>query len=459
MTFDGIADLPAADPVDYAERAVLGAVALDPSAFFRADLESEEFGEFRHRVVWDACRELAKRGITLGAVTISDEIHRAGNLMALGGQSAFVDWLNACERSGDVEYYAGIVRRAAWKRRQQVVLSQALNEAKRYGADPEDVEKLIFGEIALTQKHRGRGPRSMADLSASVVKQIYADLQARDEGKAIEAAKLSTGLDDLDFKLGGGLGIPATHVIAGRMSDGKTALMMDLADAFVVAGWPTFVLSLEDTQEALAMRRLAARAHVSLQGINLRELGSRGLAQIAAASDELQRHGKLIVDDARRMSMGRVVGVMRRWKQILDPDNRGMAFFLDYIQRVVVRERGDRRGEHELIADAIKLFDDACAELRICGVVGWQMNRDGVKDNDRPRLHHLGGSDSGAQVAKTVLAPHHDREDGSEEIKASRIWILKQKDGQRDVAVPVTFDAVSTTFRAAAKPWQQGGNA
>ena len=100
----------------------------------------------------------------------------------------------------------------------------------------------------------------------------------------------------------------------------------------------------------------------------------------------------------------------------------------------------------QLLADAVAWFDDACASLGICGILGWQTNREGVRDGDRPRLHHLGGSDAASWAAKTVLAPHHGRNENGG-ISSSIVWVLKQKEGPRDVPVAVTFDAHTATFR------------
>src|SRR5690349_6160809 len=69
-----------------AEAAVLGSVLLRPDALVELDtLEVEHFYDHRHKVVWQAMRNLEAAHRPIDVVTVELEIQKTGKLEAIGG--------------------------------------------------------------------------------------------------------------------------------------------------------------------------------------------------------------------------------------------------------------------------------------------------------------------------------------------------------------------------------------
>ncbi|HQU34348.1 MAG TPA: DnaB-like helicase N-terminal domain-containing protein [Thermoanaerobaculaceae bacterium] len=101
-----------------AERAVLGAILVDPDCYPRAAaaVDGADFHNDAHGRIFDACRALAETGIAPDLVTIPDQLERDGTLALAGGVAYVASLAQGLPDPANVEHYAAIVRACARKR-------------------------------------------------------------------------------------------------------------------------------------------------------------------------------------------------------------------------------------------------------------------------------------------------------------------------------------------------------
>src|SRR5215470_2938142 len=91
-----------------AERSVLGAILLDNHALNAAleNLRTEDFFLEQHRRVFQRMVDLLESQQAIDLVTLSDELHRRGELEASGGAAYIASLVDGMPRVANVEHYA-----------------------------------------------------------------------------------------------------------------------------------------------------------------------------------------------------------------------------------------------------------------------------------------------------------------------------------------------------------------
>src|SRR5438105_12909877 len=98
-----------------AERSVLGAILLDNHALNAAleTLRPEDFFLDQHRRVFTHMIQLGESQQAIDLVTLSDELHRKGELEASGGAPYLAALADGMPRVSNIEHYARIVKEKA----------------------------------------------------------------------------------------------------------------------------------------------------------------------------------------------------------------------------------------------------------------------------------------------------------------------------------------------------------
>lgn len=206
-----------------AEESVLGAMMLSREAI--ADvvevLEPEHFYKPAHGHLYDAIMSLYSGGQPVDAVTVSEELQRAGLLEEVGGAAILLDLQATTPAISNAHHYAKIVEERALLRRMITVS----NEIAEIAYDvPEDVPKAVDDAEArmfdVAQRRVTNTTAAIRDLLPANLDRIE---MLYDRGEAITG--LSTGYLDLDEKLAG-LQPSALYVVGARPAMGK-ALALD----------------------------------------------------------------------------------------------------------------------------------------------------------------------------------------------------------------------------------------
>lgn len=248
------------------ERAILGALLLDGSAFARvADLLDENsFYRPANAIVFRAMRDLDRHHEPIDLVTVTEQLKREGKLEEIGGAVALTELMESVPSAANVEHYASLVHEKAMLRR----IIGLGNEVTAGCYDPSARADEVFDDLQkrlvdLVGERRGRIAQKLDSVAHDTVEYLT---QLKASGEYL--AGVSSGFHELDdlttgFKRG------ELIIIAARPSMGKTSLAMNIArHASERRDCPVAVFSLEMDSRQLMMRMLASEAHIGLRRLN-----------------------------------------------------------------------------------------------------------------------------------------------------------------------------------------------
>lgn len=394
-----------------AEQAVLGVLLCDNGAFDRCDsLRPAHFFEPFHGRLFAAIEAAVKRGHLADAILLNDKMASDPAFEELGGLRYLADLVDRAPPSITAGDYAREVRETA-TRREVIRIAEEMAAAAR-APDPDtaanDLIEQAEGELyRLAEVGQGGGHVvSFADAVTGAVKMAAAAFE-RDGG----LSGLSTGLIDLDRKLGG-LHPSDLVILAARPSMGKTALAANIAFSTArnyayearpdgtkrtTAGGQVLFFSLEMSAEQLAMRILAETSGVSGDRIRKGEIEAHEFGRVRDAAIEIQE-APLHIDATGGLALAKLSARARRQKRMTGLD----LIVVDYLQLVTTgRKDGNRVQEVSEITMGLKAL---AKDLDVPVIALSQLSRQVEQREDkRPQLSDLRESGSIEQDADMVL--------------------------------------------------------
>lgn len=399
------------------EQALLGILLYDNSAFERLPdgLKAEHFYEPFHRRLYAATEDCIRKGLLAEPHLLVDRFKADPAFQELGGLNYLSDMVDRSPPPPNAPDYARSIMNAALLR-EVIRIGEGAVRAARTGADehgePVEGRSLIErteGELfALAET----GPQSggVVTFASAVVKAVELAAAAFERDGGLSG--LSTGLIDLDKKLGG-LHPSDLVIIAGRPSMGKTALATNIA--FHVAknyryevqpdgsrktadGGVVLFFSLEMSEEQLAMRILADEAGISSDSLRKGEITASDYARLRDASIEIQS-APLHIDATGGLNIAKLTARARRLKRQVGLD----LIVVDYLQLVTTSlRRGEGRVQE--VSEITQALKALAKELEVPVIALSQLSRQVEQREDkRPQLSDLRESGSIEQDADAVM--------------------------------------------------------
>jgi replicative DNA helicase len=249
-----------------AERAVLGAILINPPALDRIAplVNVESFRKDAHREIFRALWQLAITGVEIDLLTLRDML--GASLQAVGGSAYISSLVDDIPDIANVERYAKIVQEKAALRRIIGSCQKASRNALE-GAPSVEVVSGVLADLSSLGVAEGKESRGIYTVATEV--RSEADRRA----SSGEMVGVQTGYPLLDEMT---LGIPreGLSVLGARSSHGKTAFAINLTiSALNVRPTTVAVLySLEMSKQAITNSLQAKISGVPLPAI--REWGS-----------------------------------------------------------------------------------------------------------------------------------------------------------------------------------------
>ncbi|WP_342622656.1 replicative DNA helicase [Pseudomonas alkylphenolica] len=381
-----------------AEHGLLGAMMIRPELIdtLSDDLSPESFYFAENAEVFRGIMAVRATGKAVDFLTVGEQI---GNLP--NGDRALAYCAEIVDNTPSVasaKTYAGIVRERAIERALYSLGEQAMEIAQGSG----DVQaKIAAVQAAAMSIDCGAGADDIVKAGDVMADQVDVWQERHDRHARGETLMgISTGLKDLDDKLGG-LQPDHLYVVAGRPAMGKTTLAMGfVGEASIRQNKSSLVISLEMNKGQLIDRLVASEGRIPLTLVKNGTACQDHGAELSAAAGVI-RHAPLFIADKAGSSIGRIRSLARRHKMRYGLD----LLMIDYLQ-LVEGDGGNRTEEVSSISRGCKLL---AGELGIPVVLLSQLSRKcEERPNKRPVPSDLRESGAIEQDADVILFVYRD---------------------------------------------------
>lgn len=429
-----------------AERALLGAAILNPSSALEvlSLIGEADFFLQENRLIFRRIQSLLARGVAVDLVTVTEELHRSGELEKTGGAAYVASLIDGVPRVAHVAYYARIVRENATRR--ELI----------YFADR--IQKLAWGEggdldvNSITSYAVDTALNIATGEESTVVSRAWSEV-ADSTMREIESAtsdlgsvrRFRFGLKDLD-DMTGGLRPKELVVVVAPTSNGKTLLASQCAVQADRDGFKALYFSAEMPAEQIVQREIAFQAGVKSYFVRrpdkLRANELERLRQVSKRPCSVQ-----FVD--RDITPTRVWAMSEVTKKL-----RGLDIvFIDYDQLVIeagIDPKGDEdnvfRHQRAFVLAAKKLAE----RLDVCVVLLCQLRKISprIVAGTQPHLDDVWGDSSIRNTPHLILWLSREffthKMDVAYERKAN-VYVLKSRNDRTGI-VPLEFDPDRVRF-------------
>ena len=466
-----------------AEQQLLGAVLTNNDVYDRVAgvIGEAHFYDPVHARIYEVAASRIAKNALASPVTLKAFLEDDPGLKELGGPAYLVRLAGAAISSFAARDYAQMIYDLAIRRKLMQLGQDISAKASKVDVANEPKEQIVEAEQALYKLgeagQTSSGFQSFLRAVTDAVNVANAAYQ-RDGG----LAGISTGLTDMDKKLGG-LHKSDLLILAARPSMGKTSLATNIAfniakayrngqtpdgNEGAVDGGVVGFFSLEMSAEQLAARVLSEAAEVPSEQIRRGDMTEGEFRRFVDAAKTLEAC-PLFIDDTPALPISQLAARARRLKREHGLD----VLIVDYLQLVRPATAKDSRvNEVSEITQGLKAI---AKELDIPVVALSQLSRQVENREDkRPQLSDLRESGSIEQDADVVMfifreEYYKEREKpGDHDLEAMAKWqeemerlhgraevvIGKQRHGPIGTVV-LSIEGRFTRFCNLAKPWQQ----
>lgn len=421
-----------------AEQSVIGALLLDNRAYERIGdlLTPADFYLHQHRAIYAACADLIIRGRPADVITVHERLRSLRQDEDAGGMMYLHDVLVSVAGASNVTAYAAIVRQRSRRRRLMQMGQDLIDQARDMAGDDAQLDSLIdrstLGLLGLMHGTTSDEPKLLSDL-------LPAWLDALDDRAQGKTDAIPTGLADVDKLLAGGMRRGEVIVIGARPSMGKSALMLTIARNVSRVG-PVLACSMEDSEQMLVSRQVAAAGRVNLADIRSPERAGDAMWTRVADAVELLKPLMLHIDDRPALALK---DVRRKSLQVKRRAGDLVLVVVDYLQ--LMEGEGETRA-YELAAIARGLKRLA-KELNCAVMLLSQLSREADKLEGPPRIDHLAESGGIEQAADIIglLWREARRKPKPDNKHKAQIEFAKNKNGPTDT-VKLYFDGATQRF-------------
>ncbi|MEI4232427.1 replicative DNA helicase [Roseovarius sp. D22-M7] len=466
-----------------AEQQILGAILTNNEIYDRIAqiIGPQHFYDPVHARIFETAAARISRNTLASPVTLRAFLEDDEGLKELGGANYLVTLAGAAISTYAARDYAQMLYDLAIRRELIALGHDIAGKAARVNVDSEPSDQIVEAEQKLYNlAEQGKSDSGFQSFLKAVTDAVnVANAAYQREGGM---AGISTGLTDLDHKLGG-LHNSDLLILAGRPSMGKTSLATNIAFNIArsyrrgvradgtegaVDGGVVGFFSLEMSAEQLASRVLSEAAEISSHKIRQGDMDEEEFRRFVEAAKTLESC-PLYIDDTAAIPIAQIAARARRLKRTHGLD----VLIVDYLQ--LVRGSADNRVQE--IGEISMGLKAIAKELNIPVIALSQLSRQVENREDkRPQLSDLRESGSIEQDADAVMFVfreeyYKEREKpGDHEMDKMAEWqeamarlhgkaeviIGKQRHGPIGT-VELSFEDQFTRFGNLVKPWQQGG--
>ncbi|WP_194720916.1 replicative DNA helicase [Noviherbaspirillum malthae] len=379
-----------------AEQAVLGGLLLDNGAIDRiGQLQSRHFYREDHRAIFAQIMQCISKGQPADVISIWDGLQNRGGAFVEG----LLPYLNLIAQStpsaANVARYADIVVEKALLRGLLHVTGKAAELAQNPRGQTAD--QVLDQVQSMVSKLAERRARTEPKMISELLTEFINETDRRSQG--LEAA-IPTGIHSLDQMFNGGLRGGQLVIVAGRPSQGKTALSVDIG-LNMATTYSVLMFSMEMSGQELVGRALANRGQIHLSRLlNHIDAGDTLAWDSVTRGCSALEPMRFSIDETPAIALIELRMKAKAWKRKHGLD----VIIVDYIGLMT---GGDGEKRHEQIGSYSRGLKALAKELDVAIIALAQLNRKPEDRGDRkPILSDLRDSGEIEQDADIVVFVH-----------------------------------------------------
>lgn len=434
------------------EKSILSMASVSPddimSRAIRDGVNEDFFYLPAHKILWSVFYERFSKGLSLDAVSVTQELEDKNLLKDIGGTSGVMEVFSFPAIPALYDQYFSVLKEKHVRRK---IILRAI-----------EIEKDGFNSNINTDVLVDALDKDAVDIRNAFsagehwslkkdLKKVVDNMEDLLKGKgAMFGCK--TGFPKLDT-LTNGLKAGELFVVAARPSMGKTAFLLNMAESILfISKKPVLLFSLEMTSVQLIERLLFAKAGVSKSQI----IKNNGITQvdirkIMRAVAEMQK-SDLVIDDTPAISFSKLRAKAIEVKKQL-PDLAVIG--IDYLQLVRSSSKQAMASREREIAEISGNLKQLAKELSVPIIVLAQLNRGPEnrtgKNKGVPMMSDLresGAIEQDADMVGLLYRKKYYAEDENEKEEVgddAELILAKNRNGETGI-VPLSFRAELMKF-------------
>ncbi len=406
-----------------AEQSVLGSVLSNSHAVSTACeiIKPDDFFFNQNKEIFSVVMELFNENIPIDVVTVSDRLNLHDKLEEVGGVPYLSSLIINVPTTGNVEYYAKIIKDKATLRH---LIYKAQN-----------ILTMAYDEADLTERILDRSEQLILDVSSnnensdivhiSEITMTSFDEMVQNSLNKGTVTGISTGFNYMNNATGGLHG-GELIIIAGRPGMGKSSFAVNIAENVAInEGVPVAIFNLEMSKSMIVNRIICSQALVDSQAVRKGDFQMEDWQQICSIIDKLSA-SPIYIDDSSSITVSEIRAKCRRLKQT---KNLGLVV-IDYLQLMQGSGRSESRQQE--ISEISRSLKVLAKELDIPVIALSQLSRTSESRSDkRPMLSDLRESGAIEQDADVVIFLYRDEYYNKEttDKNVAEVIIAKQRSG------------------------------
>ena len=380
------------------EMAVLGAMLLDKGAIAKAIeiLDDSSFYKPAHQRIFAGMVALFEKSEPIDLITLVEELRRRAELDKVGGEYYLTELTTRVTTAANVEYHAHIILEKALMR--QLISSSSEVVGRAYSETEDALDLLDEAEQKIFQISEQRMKKNFISMNTAVHQTM--EMLESIHGKHSGVTGVPSGFTEVD-NYTGGFQNSDLIIVAGRPSQGKTALVLSLArNASILHEVPVAFFSLEMSIQQLVLRLICAEARVDAQSVRTGRLPEDEWRKLSTSIGKLYK-AKIFIDDTPALTALEIRAKARRLKV---EHNVGL-IIVDYLQLMQGPKNAQSREQE--ISSISRSLKALAKELNTPVIALSQLNRAvEMRGDKRPVVADLRESGAIEQDADVVLFVH-----------------------------------------------------
>lgn len=370
-----------------AEQGVAAALLMKPTVFHEvaAIISEQDFTQETCRLIFQAVRRLTAQRRPIDVITVLDAIRRQGFDVS---RAYIVELLDTTPTAANVLEHAKIMRQNTQRRTLSQITLSATEDLQR-GRDPLEV-------LAQLQDSIAQAENTALSQELITAEALAADVLNRATDPQHSAGEwISTGYEELDERLGGGMRKGDVYIVAGRPGMGKTTFALNIV---CKADVPTLLISNEMEPEMIGDKLMGMELGVSPHVLSHGLLPQERTGDLAEAACKLG--GRTLVENRRNCLYVQEIGRLARSVRNLS------LIAIDYFGLLEL-ENAERLSGYEKATRISKQIKHLAKDLRVPILLVCQLNRanEGRVDK-RPTMADLRDTGQLEQDASGILLLH-----------------------------------------------------